>query len=166
MQKKGLAPVVDEKSRILILGTLPGDKSLRTRQYYADSSNQFWEILSSIYNEKIDANYYSRLCILSNKRIALWDVLKSAKRVGSLDSAIEEETPNDFSSLFERYPQIEAIGFNGVNAQMLFRKYCMSAICSAVENKMRMKAIASTSSSYKLPLKQKVLEWKKFMSVT
>ena len=96
MQKKGLEPIVDENSQILILGTLPSDKSIRTKQYYADPSNGFWEILSSIYDENIAPNYYSRLCFLSNKGIALWDVLISAKRIGSLDSAIEEENPNDF----------------------------------------------------------------------
>ena len=119
-----MEPIVDENSRILILGTLPGDESLRLDQYYANSRNQFWLILSIIYQDNIELNYASRLCYLRNKKIALWDVLKSANRKGSLDSEIGYEEPNDFYSLFTRYPQIVSIGFNGQKAEKLFNKHC------------------------------------------
>ena len=161
----GLEPIIDGNSRILILGTLPGDKSLRTKQYYADSSNNFWKILSAIYNEEFDSNYNSRRCFLFSKGIALWDVLKAAERAGSLDSAIKEEIPNDFLKLFVKYPKIEAIGLNGSEAKRLFRKHCTSSICSEITEK-RIKYLPSTSGTpgqYVKPVIQRVRDWGKFL---
>lgn len=166
MHKIGLEPIVDENSRILILGTLPGDESLRLNRYYVDPRNQFWCVLSRIYQEEIDSNHGSRLCFLRGRGIALWDVLKSAKRKGSLDSEIEDEQPNDFVSLFNRYPQIDAIGFNGKKAEILFYKHCGSTVGSIVSRK-RKKVLPSTSSTpgkYVKSLDEKVHIWKEFMT--
>ncbi len=87
---KGLEPVVDDQSRILILGTLPGGESLRKGEYYTKNSNQFWRILSRIHGEQINLDYESRLEFLHRHGIALWDIIKKAKRVGSLDKNISK----------------------------------------------------------------------------
>ena len=162
-QKIGLKPISDGNSRILILGALPGDESLKFKKYYAHSRNQFWRIMSLVYGQDIDSNYDSRLCFLSSKRIALWDALKSANRRRSLDLNIRDEIPNDFSVLFEKSPQIEAIGFNGRKAEYLFMKYCMPLIDSRV---MEMKVLPSTSPTpgkYVKSFDEKVVDWKDFL---
>ena len=165
IQKNGLEPIVDENSRILILGTLPGDESLRSSQYYANSKNQIWCVLSEIYNEKIDSSPNSRLCFLRSRGIALWDVLKSAGRRGSLDSAIEAEIPNDFYGLLIRRPKIDAIGFNGTKAEKLFNKHYRSAVDPMV-SKNRRRVLPSTSPTpgkHVKPIDEKIRIWKEFL---
>lgn len=166
--KIGLNPIVDECSRILILGTLPGDQSLQFNEYYASPQNQFWKILSSVYRENIEINYKSRLSFLFCKGIALWDVLHSANRFGSLDLSINEERPNNLSDLFEEHSQIEAIGFNGGAAEKLFKKHCLASIDSIImkEQIKRTKVLPSTSSTsgkYVKSLDQKVAVWHDFL---
>ena len=94
---KSFKPSIDNNSRILILGSMPGVKSLEEQQYYAHPQNRFWKVMSTICNEqqlpKFD--YKTRLKILLNSNIALWDTIKSCKREGSLDSDIQNEKPND-----------------------------------------------------------------------
>ncbi len=88
LMKEGLGPVVNDCSRILILGSLPGNVSLKERKYYANPRNHFWQILSCIYDESVGVEYETRLAFLRKHEIALWDVLKAAERRGSLDSGI------------------------------------------------------------------------------
>lgn len=166
--KIGLNPIADKCSRILILGTLPGDQSLQFNEYYANPQNEFWKILSLVYKENIDLHYKSRLSFLFCKGIALWDMLHSAKRFGSLDSRIKGERPNNFSGFFEEHSQIEAIGFNGVAAEKLFKKHFLASIDSIVmkEKIKRKKVLPSTSSTpgkYVKSLDQKVAIWHDFL---
>src|SRR3954464_11650666 len=95
-RKLGLPPVADENSRVLVLGSLPGDESLRLQQYYANPSNQFWSLLEGVFGAPVGSDYDERLRFLANHRVALWDVLQSAERRGSGDDAITRERPNDF----------------------------------------------------------------------
>ena len=121
--KKGLEPVADDRSCILILGSLPGDHSLAAGEYYAHYRNHFWPILSSIYNESIGADYESRLLFLRTHGIALWDVLKAAERKGSLDANIRSPVVNDLEGLIDRHPQIKAVGLNGSKAWKIFKRH-------------------------------------------
>ena len=121
--KIGLPPIIGEKSRILILGTMPGDDSLRLQQYYAHRDNQFWKILAEVYGEAIGAEYSERVGFLHRKRLALWDVLRSAEGPGSVDSGIKNEVANDFTTIFPAYTELKAIVFNGGKAQTLFRRH-------------------------------------------
>ena len=122
MSKCGLDPVVDQKSRVLILGTLPGDESLRQQRYYSDPSNQFWRLLSAIFEEASGHTYTERLTFLANHGVALWDVLQSAERLGSSDSKITNPVPNDFRALFVNFTMLRRIGFNGTKAEDFWRK--------------------------------------------
>ena len=162
--KVGLDPIVDEKSHILILGTLPGEKSLQSQKYYANPWNHFWSIISRIYREPIGLRYGEKCSFLKTKRIAIWDVLKSAERVGSSDSKIKSEVPNDFESLFQNYTQIKAIGFNGTKAEKLFRKH-VELMPYLEEAGVKMECLPSTSPTpgkYVKSLEEKMQVWKEF----
>jgi hypoxanthine-DNA glycosylase len=111
---EGLAPVIDEHVRILILGSFPGAASLAAQQYYAHPRNALWPILSALTGEELAAlPYAERLPRLLAHRIGLWDVLGACERNGSLDSNIRNPAANDFARLRELCPGLEVVGFNG-----------------------------------------------------
>lgn len=120
--KYSLEPVIDGGSRTLILGSLPGIDSLRLRRYYSNPRNEFWRILATAYRTDIPDEYEDRVTFLLTRGLALWDVLQAARREGSLDPAIRDETPHDFEDFFSKYPGIVAIAFNGIKAEQLFRR--------------------------------------------
>lgn len=118
-------PVEGKNPRLLILGTMPGKKSLETQQYYAHPRNAFWPIIGELFGIDPQTPYPERLEQLANCGVVLWDVLESCVRPGSLDADIEIETivPNDIPALLKRYSTIRRICFNGATAAKLFRKY-------------------------------------------
>jgi hypoxanthine-DNA glycosylase len=110
----GLAPVIAQDTRILILGSFPGEASLRAQQYYAHPRNQFWKLAGALVNENLyDLPYDERLPRLLAHRFGLWDVLAACEREGSLDSAIRKPAANDFDRLRHLCPALETVGFNG-----------------------------------------------------
>lgn len=110
----GLPPVIQAHTRILILGSFPGQASLAARQYYGHPRNQFWPLLSAVLEEDlVRLEYAVRLRRLLAHRIGLWDVIAACQRAGSLDSAIRNPRHNDFSTLKLRYPRLARICFNG-----------------------------------------------------
>lgn len=100
---KSFKPSIDNNSEILILGSMPGVKSLEEQQYYAHPQNHFWKVMAHICNvpNLADCGYQTKLRILLQKKIALWDTIESCKRDGSLDSDIQNETPNDIRKLLK-----------------------------------------------------------------
>ena len=121
--KKGLQPVIGSNPRILILGTLPGDESLRKQEYYGNPRNMFWKVMSGILEEPAPMQYAEKVEYLKRHGIALWDVLNAADREGSLDSNIRNEEFNDIEGLITGHPSIEVIATNGGKAEKSFRKY-------------------------------------------
>ena len=111
-------------AKVLILGSMPGEESLRQQQYYAHPRNSFWDIMGALFGAGRDLPYRRRLEQLTDHRIALWDVAHVCRRHGSLDSNIELPSvePNNFAALFKRCPGITTIFFNGNKAAELFRK--------------------------------------------
>ena len=110
----GLAPIIDADTRILILGSFPGAKSLAAAQYYAHPRNQFWPLVSNLVGEDLAAlPYAERLPRLLAHGVGLWDVLGACEREGSLDSAIRKPAANDFDRLGHLCPELETVGFNG-----------------------------------------------------
>lgn len=110
-------------AKILILGTMPGQESLRTNQYYANPRNQFWPIMLGCFNQHKLFDYEDKVKLLTSNKVALWDVLKICEREGSLDNAISNETPNDFRTFFHNHPHIKCILFNGADARSYYEKY-------------------------------------------
>ncbi|CAN7578731.1 DNA-deoxyinosine glycosylase [Pseudoduganella sp. LjRoot289] len=110
----GLAPVIDVRTRVLILGSFPGAASLAAQQYYAHPRNALWPILSALTGEDLAMlPYAERLPRLLAHGFGLWDVLGACEREGSLDSAIRKPAANDFARLRELCPLLETVGFNG-----------------------------------------------------
>ena len=110
----GLQPVVDDKCRILILGSFPGEASLKAAQYYAHPRNHFWPLLSQVLNEDlVTLPYPARLQRVLAHGIGLWDVIAACAREGSLDSAIRHAQANDFDRLRHLCPQLRRVCFNG-----------------------------------------------------
>ena len=109
MVKHAFPPIVDENSKILILGTMPGEKSLQRNQYYAHKNNQFWKIIFILFQQPLTEHYDARKAILLKNHIALWDVLKACEGEGSSDKNIMNAVPNDFVSFYKRYPKIKKI---------------------------------------------------------
>ena len=122
---KSFLPNIDEKSEILILGSMPGVKSLEEQQYYAHPQNRFWKLMGIICNEPnlFKFDYNIKLKTLLKNNIALWDTIKSCKRDGSLDSDIQNEIPNDIRKLLKKYPNIKTICLNGNKSYSAFKKY-------------------------------------------
>ena len=149
------APIIDECSKVLILGTLPGPESLKMNQYYANPYNQFWRIIYKVFNyEFIDPAYDEKAFFLLKHHIALWDIFHSAERKGALDSDIEFEKPNDIPGLLQAYPVIKKILLAGKKAEKSFRKLFPGISVDAVY-------VPSTSPAYaKKPFEDKVIDWK------
>lgn len=125
MDKTALLPIIYPDSRILILGTMPGEKSLELQQYYGNRGNHFWKLLFTIYEEPFSEDYELRKKLLLEKHIALWDVLAGCERIGSLDSNIRNERANDFESFFESYPNIRYVFFSSKAAAKYYDKYAV-----------------------------------------
>ncbi len=111
----GLAPIVSPATRVLILGSFPGVRSLQTQQYYAHPQNQFWKILQAIWPSSPDgicaSSYEKRSAWLLERGLGVWDVYASCQREGSLDTAIRDAVVNDIAGL--QLPQLQAIAHNG-----------------------------------------------------
>jgi double-stranded uracil-DNA glycosylase len=130
MPIEGFSPIAKACSRVLILGSMPSVMSLNLQQYYGHSRNAFWPIMMQLFNGSADADYNQRKQILLDNRIAVWDVLKSCRRTGSLDSRIENDSLiiNNFAAFFARHERIEYIFFNGAVAEKLYRKYVLGSL--------------------------------------
>ncbi|MES2755621.1 MAG: DNA-deoxyinosine glycosylase [Pseudomonadota bacterium] len=116
-RKASFPPVADPRARLLILGSLPGDRSLADRRYYAHPQNQFWRLLGPVVGRDLFAlSYEDRLVALQNAGVALWDVVAHAHRPGSSDAAIADPQANDLAALIATLPKLRAIAFNGATA--------------------------------------------------
>lgn len=104
---------------------MPGVKSLYEAQYYAHPQNRFWEVMAVLCNEPdlFSLDYEKKLQTLLDNGFALWDVIKTCKREGSLDSDIEDEKPNNIKTLLKKYPEVKTIYLNGNKAYSAFKKY-------------------------------------------
>jgi len=153
---RSFEPVVDKNSRVLILGSIPGEESLRLRQYYAHPRNLFWRLIYNIFGCEPQDDYNSRISFLKEKGIALWDVYKSCTREGSLDSNIRDEELNDVAGLLESYPNIKVLFCNGGESERQFR----TRILNNVNRPIPYKRLCSTSpANASVPFREKYENW-------
>lgn len=122
---QSFSAVYRSDARILILGSMPGIKSLDAQEYYAHPRNAFWPIMAKLCDFSLQLNYSQRLEQLKQHGIALWDVIARCQRQGSLDSAIDNHSiiVNDFPWLFTELPQLQIIGLNGSKAAQMFQRH-------------------------------------------
>ena len=122
-RKTGIAPIIPHNARLLILGSLPGDASLAAQRYYAHPRNRFWRLLGGILSNDLAAmDYADRLAVLTEVRIGLWDVVASAQRRGSLDTAMRAVTANPLAECIAGLPDLRAVAFNGASAAKIGRR--------------------------------------------
>lgn len=146
-------------ARLLILGSLPGERSIREQQYYAHPQNAFWRVMRDLLG--IDGDYASRCRGLVENGIALWDVLQSSERPGSMDANIKLATAaaNDFAAFFTEHPDIRLIALNGRKAEQLFGRLVDTA---GIANGIARVGLPSTSPAYaSMPYSGKLKTWRK-----
>lgn len=126
-QDECFPPIARRDADTLILGSLPGRKSLEMQQYYAHPQNAFWKLISAIFDVDGSLPYTRRVRILTTHHIALWDVLAAAERPGSLDSSIVHRSAlaNDFAKFFRSHPRIRRVFFNGRKAEEMYRRFVL-----------------------------------------
>jgi TDG/mug DNA glycosylase family protein len=155
-------PIAAPDARVLVLGTIPGRRSLEAGEYYAHPQNAFWFIMESLFApQTARMDYAARTALLLGAQVALWDVLQAADRIGSLDSAIApgSETPNDFAGFFVRHPAIHTIFFNGAKAQSLFARHVPGTL--SPEAALRLFRLPSTSpANASLSRERKLAAWR------
>jgi hypoxanthine-DNA glycosylase len=123
LTKTSFEPISNDNTTIIILGTLPGDKSIELGEYYGHSRNRFWKIISTITENDLPITYSDKKKLLIKTKIGIWDVAYKANRKGSLDNAIVEEDPNDLDGFIDTHKNLKIIGFNGKKAEAIFNKY-------------------------------------------
>lgn len=152
--------VAETNARVLVLGSIPGIRSLREQQYYAHPRNQFWPIIGHLLGINPDSPYVERLNGLTQSGVALWDVMKRCRRASSLDSDIDLTSVviNDFNSFFESHGKIQAILFNGTTAEKMFNKHFEGG---RYREKFQLVRLPSTSpANAAMSYEQKLESWR------
>lgn len=152
--KSSFPPVADTATRLLILGSLPGEVSLARAQYYAHPQNQFWRLMETVIEaDLVDLTYEARLAKLLEHGVGLWDVVGQARRAGSLDGAIREVTPNALADFAATLPALRAVAFNGLTAAAIGRKQLPAGFAPALIT------LPSSSPAYTLAFARKAEAW-------
>ncbi len=154
VRKASFPPVVDARTRVLVLGSLPGEVSLAKAQYYANPQNQLWRLIGAVIGEDLAAlRYEARLARLLKARVGLWDVIATAERAGSLDGAIRAHEPNALAALAGGLPELRAVGFNGGTSARIGRK--------ALEGQgaWTLVPLPSSSPAFTRPFEEKRAAW-------
>lgn len=155
-------PVVDARTRTLVLGSLPGAASLEAGRYYAHPRNQFWRLLDGVFGLDLQScAYEERLRVLLEHRIGLWDVIADAERVGSLDAAIRNEAANDLLSLVGTLPDLRTIAFNGGTAARIGL-----ATLGTEAARFRLIRLPSSSPAHAVPFDHKLQAWRELAGLS
>ncbi|RZJ31367.1 MAG: DNA-deoxyinosine glycosylase [Flavobacterium sp.] len=155
MRKSALQPLVYNDSRILILGTMPGEKSIQLQQYYGNRGNRFWKIMFEVFDETFSTDYDVRKELLKKKKIALWNVLESCEREGSQDQKIKNEKANDFPAFFETFPNIKFVFFESKTAAKFYMRHTLYKVGVQYSTLPSTSGLNAGSSH-----EEKVAEWK------
>ncbi|MFA7242487.1 MAG: DNA-deoxyinosine glycosylase [Sulfuricellaceae bacterium] len=152
-------PIEDASARVLILGSMPGKESLRLGQYYAHRRNAFWPIMGELIGAAPPLPYEARTQMLKSAGIALWDVLASCTRDGSLDSDIDKTSisPNDFKSFFLTHPGIAQVFFNGAVAEACFHRLVRQTLEPRSLHYQRLPSTSPANAS--IPYQRKLEAW-------
>jgi hypoxanthine-DNA glycosylase len=158
----GFPPIARADAKVLVLGTLPSRMSVELGQYYGHPQNAFWKIMGRLFGAHRELTYESRREILKASRVAVWDVLASSVRPGSMDADIDASTAvtNDFNRLFDEHREIELVCFNGRTAEKLFLRHVAPGLENR-SNRLRYQALPSTSPAYaSMSFDEKLRAWR------
>jgi hypoxanthine-DNA glycosylase len=154
LRKSSFAPVADAGARLLILGSLPGEMSLRIGQYYGNPQNQFWRLMGVALGRELPETYEARLLALQSAGVALWDVVASAVRPGSLDARIRDHQPNPLAEFVATLPRLQAVAFNGKTSAAIGGR----ALADVPD--LELIALPSSSPAYTLSFERKAAAWR------
>ncbi|MBK5720768.1 DNA-deoxyinosine glycosylase [Dysgonomonas sp. Marseille-P4677] len=160
MRKIAFEPIVNKKSRILILGTMPSEESLRKKERYGHKSNQFWKIIFTLFQKPLPEDYKEKNALLIENNIAIWDVLESCEGKGSLDTNIRNEKPNNFEKFYKKHPQIKHIFFTSKKAEEFYRRYV-----GFDENRTFITLPSPSPANATMKLSEKIEKWKILLEV-
>lgn len=161
--KRGFPPIVRKDATVLILGSMPGEESLKRNEYYGNPRNSFWNIMSVLLGFDPNLSYSDRVEILKENKIALWDVIKACDRHGSIDTNIKNKTiiENDFAPFYKKFPGIKNVFFNGIKAENEYNKKVLPKL-SEIKCEIKYDRLPSTSPAMKkLSINDKMLKWSK-----
>ena len=161
---RSFEPLIGRGPKVLILGSMPGVASLDVRQYYAHPRNVFWPIMSALFDIDWTEHYGMRVEQFRRLPLALWDVLQTCARRGSLDAAIERDSIrlNDIAGLLDEHPGIRLIAFNGRTAEQLFRRHQLKALTQERPDTI---VLPSTSPAHAAKtFEQKLDEWRRILA--
>jgi double-stranded uracil-DNA glycosylase len=162
MLLKGFPPLVPVRPSILILGTIPGERSLQRGEYYAHPRNQFWRLMGDVCGAALPQAYPERVAILQKRGVALWDVLEACLRESSLDSAIRQPVAHDFNAFFQMYPSIRRVVFTSLAAEKLYQKLALPF----VRHKPDYRRVPSPSPAFAaMPYEEKLALWKQALKL-
>lgn len=154
-------PVADADCRILILGSMPGVTSLAIQQYYGYPQNQFWPMMFDLLGEIPTDDYDEKKAMMLRHHIALWDVVYSCTRQGSLDTRIKDPRPNDFKWLYATYPAIGEVYLNGGKATELYKRLVRKR---GIGKDVPYTRLPSTSPAYTIPYAEKRKAWETILN--
>ena len=157
----GFEPIAAPDARVLILGSLPSQQSLQKHEYYGNPQNAFWRVMGELFDAGPDIPYRQRANKLKRCKIAIWDVLQSSVRPGSMDAAIDQEsaTPNDFRKFYDEHPGLELLCFNGKKAAELYERLVAPQGIGTINN-VDFRTMPSTSPAYaSMKFDEKVRLW-------
>jgi len=158
----GFPAIENAEAKILILGSMPSEVSLLKQQYYGHNRNAFWPIMMTLFSERIDWDYCQRQQILLVQQVAVWDVLQSCQRKGSLDTNIVMASVevNDFITFFNQHRKIDTVFFNGAKAEAMYRKYVLSSLPEQYDY-LHYHRLPSTSPAHAaMSLEEKTQRWR------
>lgn len=149
-------PLVAPGARVLILGNMPGVASLQAQRYYAYDRNAFWRLTAALFGFDATAPYDDRVTALTTASVAVWDVLKHCRRIGSLDSAVEPDSmvANDFETFYATYPTISHVYFNGAAAEKNYRRLV------AAPDHLQYTRLPSSSPAQTMSFEAKLAAWR------
>ncbi|MGU9957792.1 MAG: DNA-deoxyinosine glycosylase [Arenicellales bacterium WSBS_2016_MAG_OTU3] len=155
-------PIANMRAKVLILGSMPGLRSLQETQYYANPHNAFWWIMRELLGFEDNLPYTKRINCLKKAGIAVWDVLHSCRRVGSLDSAIEKDSivVNDFDSFLSKNKNIGAIFFNGQASEKIFLKHAIAMIDSKNQPEVQIRLPSTSPANAGMHKQDKLAAWR------
>ena len=149
---RGFEPIVGREPRVLVLGTAPSELSLEKGEYYAHPRNDFWRIMERLFSGGRPLEYTERVEMLKQAGVALWDVLREADRIGSLDANIKKPVPNDIAGILRSRPSIRAVFFNGAAAERLFSRYVFATMADSALRFVRLPSTSPANASISFAL--------------
>ena len=161
VRSSGFPPIVGARAEVLVLGSLPSQKSIEAVEYYAHPQNAFWRIMGELFGAGLEISYERRTESLKSNRIAVWDVLSSSVRPGSMDSDIDDSTaePNDFFEFFESNTDIRLVCFNGQKAAKMFKDLILDGH-PELRPQFQFETLPSTSPAYaSMSFEEKLAIW-------